>query len=305
MNIVIGQTCWSRYWSLQMRQYASVSSSCKTTSGMITLLLCAAVVAMMSSQAIATEADWPFITAREGKLYEGDREFRFISFNIPNLHNVEDAFAFDDPIPWRWPNEFEIEDALESVRQMGGTLVRTYVLSVYREGSDAGKHVYVLGPGEFNEEAFRTLDKVLEIAGQQRIRVLVPLVDNWHWWGFLMILFLTAMQSIPIELYDAAKIDGANRWQEFRYVTVPGIRPVILFMLMMSAIWAFLAFDYVWILTQGGPAGASDLMATVLYRNAFARFEAGYAAAQGLLLSALAGVIVVFFLYLRRRGWEI
>jgi raffinose/stachyose/melibiose transport system permease protein len=76
-------------------------------------------------------------------------------------------------------------------------------------------------------------------------------------------------------------------------------------MLLMSAIWSFLAFDYVWILTQGGPAGASDLMATVLYRNAFARFEAGYAAAQGLLLSGLAGVIVAFFLYLRRRGWEI
>ena len=133
----------------------------------------------------------------------------------------------------------------------------------------------------------------------------IAFIDNWHWWGFLMILFLTSMQSIPIVLYDAAKIDGANRWQEFRYVTLPGIRPVVMFMLMMSAIWAFLAFDYVWILTQGGPAGGSDLMATVLYRNAFARFEAGYAAAQGLLLSALAGVIVVFFLYLRRRGWDI
>jgi raffinose/stachyose/melibiose transport system permease protein len=133
----------------------------------------------------------------------------------------------------------------------------------------------------------------------------IAFIDNWHWWGFLMILFLTAMQSIPVELYDAAKIDGANGWQEFRYVTLPGIRPVVLFMLMMSAIWSFLAFDYIWILTQGGPAGASDVMATVLYRNAFARFEAGYAAAQGLLLSALAGVIVLFFLYLRRRGWEI
>ena len=132
----------------------------------------------------------------------------------------------------------------------------------------------------------------------------IAFIDNWHWWGFLMVLFLTAMQSIAVELYDAAKIDGANRWQEFRYVTLPGIRPVVMFMLMMSAIWAFLAFDYVWILTQGGPAGSSDLMATIIYRNAFARFEAGYASAQGLLLSALAGVIVLFFLYLRRRGWE-
>jgi raffinose/stachyose/melibiose transport system permease protein len=133
----------------------------------------------------------------------------------------------------------------------------------------------------------------------------IAFIDNWHWWGFLMILFLTAMQSIPVSLYDAAKIDGVNRWQEFLHVTLPGIRPVVLFMFMMSAIWAFLAFDYIWIMTQGGPAGASDVMATVLYRNAFARFEAGYAAAQGLTLSLLAGVIVVVFIILRRKGWEI
>lgn len=133
----------------------------------------------------------------------------------------------------------------------------------------------------------------------------IALIDNWRSWGFLMILFLTAMQSIPPDLYDAAKIDGANRWQEFRYVTLPGIRPVVVFMLMISAIGAFLAFDYVWILTQGGPAGASDLMATVLYRNAFARFEAGYAAAQGLLLTVMSGAVVVVFLVLRRRGWEV
>ena len=144
------------------------------------------------------------------------------------------------------------------------------------------------------------------LLGQSSTSLLtIAFIDNWHWWGFLMVLFLTAMQSIAVELYDAAKIDGANRWQEFRYVTLPGIRPVVIFMLMMSAIWAFLAFDYVWILTQGGPAGSSDLMATVLYRNAFNRFEAGYAAAQGLLLSGLAGLIVLFFLFLRRLGWDL
>lgn len=135
--------------------------------------------------------------------------------------------------------------------------------------------------------------------------VTIAYIDHWHWWGFLMILFLTAMQAIPVVLYDAAKIDGVNKWQEFWNVTFPGIRPTVLFMFMMSAIWAFLAFDYIWILTQGGPAGSSDVMATVLYRNAFARFEAGYAAAQGLTLSFLAGFIVLIFIILRRRGWEI
>src|SRR5829696_7726110 len=98
-----------------------------------------------------------FVTRRADKLFDGDRELRFISFNIPNLMVIEDAYEFPRPNPWRWPNDYEIEDALESVRQMGGQVVRTYVLSVHREGSDMGDCVHVRGPGEFNEEGFRAL----------------------------------------------------------------------------------------------------------------------------------------------------
>lgn len=135
--------------------------------------------------------------------------------------------------------------------------------------------------------------------------VAIAFVDNWHFWGFLMVLFLAAMQNIPPELYEAARIDGASRWQEFRHITLPGIRPTIVFMLLMVAIWSFLVFDYVWILTQGGPAGASDVLGTLVYKQAFMRFEAGYASAIGLTMSFFAGLIIGLFLYLRRRGWEI
>jgi raffinose/stachyose/melibiose transport system permease protein len=133
----------------------------------------------------------------------------------------------------------------------------------------------------------------------------IAFVDNWHWWGFLMVLLLAAMQNIPRDLYESARMDGANRWQEFRYVTIPGILPTLTFLLLMTAIWSFLVFDYVWILTQGGPAGASEVLGTWLYKNAFNRFEAGYAAAIGLTMSFFAGIIVALFLLLRRRGWEI
>ena len=133
----------------------------------------------------------------------------------------------------------------------------------------------------------------------------VAFVDNWHWWGFLMALFLAAMQNIPPELYEAARIDGASRWQEFRHVTLPGIRPTLVFLLLMTAIWSFLAFDYIWILTRGGPAGASEILGTLVVKNAFYRFEAGYAAAMGLTMSFLAGIFVTLFAVLRRRGWEI
>lgn len=133
----------------------------------------------------------------------------------------------------------------------------------------------------------------------------IAFVDNWHFWGFLMVLFLSAMQSIAPELYEAARIDGATRWQEFRHITIPGIRPTIVFMLLMVAIWSFLVFDYVWILTQGGPAGASEVLGSLVYKEAFMRFEAGYASAIGLTMSFLAGLVISLFLYLRRRGWEI
>jgi mannan endo-1,4-beta-mannosidase len=124
-----------------------------------------------------------FISRRGDKLFDGDREFRFISFNIPNLMVIEDAYEFTKPNPWRWPDEFEIEDALESVRQMGGQVIRTYVLSVHREGSDMGEFVHVRKPGEFNEEGFKALDKVIEVARRKGIRVIIPFVDQAKWWG--------------------------------------------------------------------------------------------------------------------------
>jgi len=133
----------------------------------------------------------------------------------------------------------------------------------------------------------------------------IAFIDNWHFWGFLTILFLVAMQNVPKDLYDAAKIDGANRWHQFVNVTLPGIRPTLLFMLMMTAIWSFLVFEYVWILTQGGPAGASEVLGTYVYKQAFQRFETGYAAAMGLTMSSFAGLIILIFIFLRRRGWDI
>lgn len=133
----------------------------------------------------------------------------------------------------------------------------------------------------------------------------VAFVDFWHWWGFLMVLFLTAMQSVPPELFDAARIDGANRWQEFIHVTIPGIRPTLVFMLLMTGIWSFLAFDYAWVLTQGGPAGSSNLLSIIVFKDGLMKFQAGYASAVGISMTFFAGLIIMIFVILRRKGWEI
>lgn len=133
----------------------------------------------------------------------------------------------------------------------------------------------------------------------------IAFIDNWHFWVFLVVIFLTAMQSISPDLYDAAKIDGASQFHEFIYVTVPSVLPTLVFMLMMVAIWSFLVFDYIYLTTQGGPAGATEVLGTFLYKEAFRRFEAGYASAVGITMSFFAMLIMGFVVFLRRRGVEI
>jgi raffinose/stachyose/melibiose transport system permease protein len=133
----------------------------------------------------------------------------------------------------------------------------------------------------------------------------VAFVNNWAWWGFILLLFLTALQSVDQELYEAAKIDGAGRWQQFLNVTLPGIRPTFVFVVLLTIINSLVVFDYVWIITRGGPAGATEVVPTLIWKEAFERFEAGYASAMGLGLTFVSGVIVLIFIFLRRRGWEV
>jgi len=124
-----------------------------------------------------------FITVRGDQLMDGGQPFRFISFNLPNLQMIEDNLPFAGTNAWCLPDEFEIRDGLATVRQMGGTVVRTYAISVVRTNDLPGTPRHVLGLGRFNEEAFRELDLVLKIANEQDIRLIIPLVDNWKWQG--------------------------------------------------------------------------------------------------------------------------
>jgi mannan endo-1,4-beta-mannosidase len=124
-----------------------------------------------------------FVYARKDKLMDENGEFRFVSFNIPCLHYNEDNMPFTEMNPWRLPDEFEINDALESIRQMGGQVARIYTLSIHRQGEDANIPRHVIGPGKFNEEAYKSLDMTLAIANQKGIRIIFPFIDNASWWG--------------------------------------------------------------------------------------------------------------------------
>lgn len=124
-----------------------------------------------------------FVSRDKDKLMDGNREYRFISFNIPNLHYIEDYLPFDGTNPWRLPDEYEIRDALTSIKQLGGKVARMYVLSVKKETDTPDIIRHVEGPGKFNEDAFKTLDKVMQVANEVGVRVIIPFIDNWHWWG--------------------------------------------------------------------------------------------------------------------------
>jgi raffinose/stachyose/melibiose transport system permease protein len=159
-------------------------------------------------------------------------------------------------------------------------------------------------PSLFRSVGIPFYDKAL-LGSEDTALWTIAFIDNWHYWGFLAVILLVAMQSVPKELYEAARLEGANPAQQLWYVTIPEIQPTLVFMFMMTGIWSFLVFDYVWVLTQGGPAGSSEVLGTFVYKTAFAEFNAGYAATMGVSMAMFAGVVIMLFVVLRRRGWDI
>jgi raffinose/stachyose/melibiose transport system permease protein len=132
----------------------------------------------------------------------------------------------------------------------------------------------------------------------------VNVVVDWHWWGFLAVIFFAAMQGVDPTLYEAARLDGANTWRQFLHVTLPGIRPTMVFIVLMTIIWSLKAFDYIFIMTHGGPANSSEVVSTLMYSEAFSQFSAGYAAALGMSMTAVVAVVLVVYRVVQRKGWE-
>jgi multiple sugar transport system permease protein len=118
----------------------------------------------------------------------------------------------------------------------------------------------------------------------------VIVVDIWHWTPFCFLLLLAGLHSLPTDVQEAARIDGANWWQGLRHVTIPLMIPTILVTLMFRAIVAFKVFDEVYLLTGGGPGTATEVVSFSIYRRFFTEDRAGYGSAMS--------VVVLFFLAL-------
>ncbi len=132
----------------------------------------------------------------------------------------------------------------------------------------------------------------------------VAMVDLWHWWGFLCVIFFAALRQVPQEQIEAARLEGANYFQMMWYVLIPGIMSTIRLMMVMTVIWSFLVFDWVYILTQGGPALSSEVLSTLAYRRAFYDLNVGQAAAVALVISLIGLAATYFYIRLQAREYE-
>jgi raffinose/stachyose/melibiose transport system permease protein len=129
----------------------------------------------------------------------------------------------------------------------------------------------------------------------------VAAVDIWHWWGFLAVVFLAAMRQIGIDQIEAARLDGAGFLALLRYVLLPGIRPTLSLMLILTVIWSFQVFEFIFIVTQGGPAFGSEVLATLAYRHAFFEGDVGQAAAAAGVMSLFGLCATSAYLWLQIR----
>jgi raffinose/stachyose/melibiose transport system permease protein len=129
----------------------------------------------------------------------------------------------------------------------------------------------------------------------------VLFVDMWSWWGYLTVIYFAALRQVDRSLIEAALVDGASRWQTFRHILLPTVLPTVMFMLLMSIIWSFKVFDWIYVLTEGGPGFSSEVLATLAYKTAFQSFEVGRASAFSLSMSLLGMVAIVIYLRIQAR----
>jgi arabinogalactan oligomer/maltooligosaccharide transport system permease protein len=108
--------------------------------------------------------------------------------------------------------------------------------------------------------------------------------NGWLSFPFMMVVSLGALQSIPADLYEAARVDGASRWQQFRAITLPSLKPALIPAVILSVVWTFNMFNIIYLVTGGAPDSATEILVTQAYKFAFEKYQYGYAAAYATII---------------------
>jgi multiple sugar transport system permease protein len=123
----------------------------------------------------------------------------------------------------------------------------------------------------------------------------VVLASVWLWTPFVTICVLAGLQGIPLALYEAARVDGAGAVARFWHITLPQLRPVLTVVVLLRAIWMFNKFDIIWLLTKGGPLGATEHLPILAYKRAFSLFDVGGGAAVATLSFLILTALVMLY----------
>lgn len=129
----------------------------------------------------------------------------------------------------------------------------------------------------------------------------VAAVDIWHYWGFLAVIYLAALRQTPIDQIEAAKVEGAKRWQILRYIYFPNIKSTFILMEIMIVIQSFMNFEYVFLLTRGGPGKSTMMMGVYAYEYAFSALQLGKASAVALIMSLLGLIASGFYVHFNNK----
>ncbi|MGO1265784.1 MAG: carbohydrate ABC transporter permease [Microbacterium gubbeenense] len=123
----------------------------------------------------------------------------------------------------------------------------------------------------------------------------VTFINIWAGYPFFMVSLLAGLQGISADLYEAARVDGANAWQRFTAVTLPNLKPVIISMSLLDLIWTSQQFALIWMTTGGGPIDATELVSTYTYKLAFTKYEFGAASTAAVVVLVLSMILAVLY----------
>jgi multiple sugar transport system permease protein len=130
----------------------------------------------------------------------------------------------------------------------------------------------------------------------------IAVADTWQWTPFVAILAYAALQTLPEEVFEAAKVDGASRWSVFRQITLPMLMPTLLAIFLLRVVMAFKLFDLVYGLTLGGPGFSTSVATFMIWRTALQEFDIGLAAAQTLAFAVLVTVVTLPITWAHKRA---
>lgn len=138
------------------------------------------------------------------------------------------------------------------------------------------------------------IDKIAWLSDSLWAMPVIIILSVWKQIGFNLVVFIAGLQAIPSNRYEAAELDGANKWQQFWYITWPGMRSTIIFAAITTTIFTLKSFEQVYVITGGGPLNSTNLLVYYIYDRAFAQFDFGYAAAAAMVLLAFTAGLVYF-----------